>query len=98
MTITEITQTVADYYKVDQLLIYSRSRNKIESIARQISIHFALKYTRLSKTKIGAILSCRSHSVVVYSNKCVIELASVDKAFKKELINIENELLSKTFQ
>ena len=91
VTFELITECVCDFYNLDQELLYSKTRKREISDARQLVMFLAKKYTQLSSINIGQRLK-RDHATVLHSWKAVEERMSVDRDFRAEVEKIESIL------
>ncbi len=90
LTIDDIMTTVCQHYNVTQQDIYSKSRKREYVLARQISMYFAQKFTKMPTSRIGQLIGGRDHSTVIHSCSAIEQRLKVDKAFLEELRNIES--------
>ncbi|MFI3240465.1 MAG: chromosomal replication initiator protein DnaA [Bacteroidales bacterium] len=86
----QIVEHVAAYYNVDTDLIYSKSRKREISDARQVVMFMAKRLTKLPSTTIGLKLS-RNHATVLHAFKNIEERLSLEKTLQADLEKIENE-------
>ena len=68
----------------------SRSRKRDIALARQVSMFFAQKYTKMPASRIGQLIGNRDHSTVIHSCSTIEKRLKVDKAFAEEVNSIEN--------
>lgn len=90
LTIDDIIEKVCAHYNVTQPNIMSRSRKREFVIARQLSMYFAQKYTKMPASRIGQLVGGRDHSTVIHSCNTIDQRMKVDKAFVEEVTSIEN--------
>ena len=67
----------------------SKSRKRDYVTARQVSMFFAQKYTKMPASRIGKLVGNRDHSTVIHSCEKVEQRMRVDKDFSEELVSIE---------
>ena len=90
LTVDDILEKVCNHYHVQQQNVFSKSRKRDYVMARQISMYFAQKYTKMPASRIGQLIGGRDHSTVIHSCSTVEQRLKVDKAFSAELSSIEN--------
>ncbi|MDD6111384.1 MAG: helix-turn-helix domain-containing protein, partial [Prevotellaceae bacterium] len=66
-----------------------RSRKRDYVAARQLSMYFAQKYTKMPASRIGQLIGGRDHSTVIHSCSAIEQRLKVDKAFVEEFNSIE---------
>lgn len=90
LTIDDILERVCNHYSVTTQQVLSRSRKRDYVAARQMSMYFAQKYTKMPASRIGQLIGGRDHSTVIHSCSAVEQRLKVDKAFVSEVTSIEN--------
>ena len=87
-----IEDIVAQYYELDNkdLRIKSKRREVVEP--RQLVMHFAKKYTKLSFEKIGKLLGNANYTTVMYSVKKVNEFKLHDQIYRNTYNAIEEKI------
>lgn len=90
LTVDDILESVCQHYNVTPQAVNGRSRKRDLVVARQVSIYFAQKYTKMPASRIGKLIGGRDHSTVLYSCTQVEQRMKVDKKFQSELSSIEN--------
>lgn len=88
-----ITEKVGEYYKIDPEKIFSKSRKREISDARQMVMYLAKKHTNMLITTIGARFS-RNHATVIYAINNVDQRLKIEKKLQEEISKIENLLLA----
>lgn len=86
-----ITQEVAQFYNIDPDVIFTKSRKREISDARQIVMFLAKKIAKMPYTAIGTRLS-RTHATVMYACKCIEERLPLEKKLQEEIGKIEAAL------
>lgn len=89
LTVDDILDSVCQHYNVTPQAVNGRSRKRNLVLARQVSIYFAQKYTKMPASRIGKLIGGRDHSTVLYSCNQVEQRMKVDKKFQSELTSIE---------
>jgi len=89
-----ITQAVTDYYNLDPEAIFSKSRKREISDARQMVMYMAKKHANMPFTAIGTRLA-RTHATVLYACRSIDERLSLEKQLQADVTAIENSILSK---
>lgn len=87
-----ITQEVASYYQVDPDQIFTKSRKREISDARQMVMYMAKKHAKMPLTAIGTRLS-RTHATVLYACKNIEERLPIEKQLQDDVAKIEGSLL-----
>lgn len=90
LTIDDILERVCNHYSVTTQQVLSRSRKRDYVAARQMSMYFAQKFTKMPASRIGQLIGGRDHSTVIHSCSAVEQRLKVDKAFVAEVTSIEN--------
>ncbi|MBP3299046.1 MAG: chromosomal replication initiator protein DnaA [Muribaculaceae bacterium] len=88
-----IVEATASHYNLDADVIFSRSRVRDISDARQVIMYLASKLTDLSSTSIGYKLS-RTHVTVLHGIKTVENRMGVEPVFQESIEAIEKSLRS----
>ena len=91
ITFDFIAETVCNYYNINSDLLYSKSRKREISDARQVVMYLAKKYTPMSSTNIGVRLS-RNHATVLYACSSIEQRMALEKQLREDLAIIEGEL------
>ena len=87
-----ITQEVASYYQIDPDQIFTKSRKREISDARQMVMYMAKKHAKMPFTAIGTRLS-RTHATVLYACKNIEERLSLEKQLQIDVSKIESALM-----
>ena len=90
LTVDDILERVCNHYNVTTQQVLSRSRKRDYVAARQVSMYFAQKYTKMPASRIGQLIGGRDHSTVIHSCSTIEQRLKVDKAFVAEVTSIEN--------
>ncbi len=83
-----VTAAVCEYYGVDSDHIFTKSRKREISDARQVIMYLAKKIMRMPFTTIGVRLG-RTHATVMYSCKNIEERLPLEKQLSDDLAAIE---------
>ncbi|MDE6497623.1 MAG: chromosomal replication initiator protein DnaA, partial [Muribaculaceae bacterium] len=83
-----VTQAVCDHYGIDPDLIFTKSRKREISDARQVIMFLAKKIMKMPFTAIGARLG-RTHATVMYSCKNIEDRLPMEKQLSDDLNAIE---------
>jgi chromosomal replication initiator protein len=92
LSVEEIREQVASYFKITVDDINSRSRKRNIVQARQIVMHLAKELTNFSLAAIGSVLGNRNHATVLYALKSVKNLVDTDHLFKSDLERIKEKI------
>lgn len=88
-----IAREVSAFYGIESDALFTKSRKREISDARQIVMYLAKKHTDMPLTSIGRRLG-RSHATVIYAINTIEERLDFDKALKKDIKQIETALKS----
>lgn len=88
-----ITQEVASYYQIEPDRIFTKSRKREVSDARQMVMYMAKKHAKMPYTAIGTRLS-RTHATVLYACKNIEERLPIEKQLQADVSKIESALLN----
>jgi len=88
-----ITQKVAGYYDIDPDLIFTKSRKREISDARQMVMYMAKKHAKMPLKTIGTRLA-RTHATVIYACNNIEQRLPIEKQLQTDVAAIENSLLS----
>ncbi len=86
-----ITQEVAHHYNIDPDVIFTKSRKREISDARQVVMYLAKKLAKMPFTAIGTRLS-RTHATVLYACKSIEERLPIEKKLQEDITKIESAL------
>jgi len=88
-----IAREVAAYYGVNSDLIFTKSRKREISDARQITMYLAKRLAGMPLTAIGHRIG-RSHATVIYAVRHIEERIDLEKSLRDEVSKIEAAILS----
>lgn len=88
-----ITESVSHYYNIEPDDLFTKSRKREISDARQMVMYLAKKHVKMPLTAIGTRLS-RTHATVLYACKNIEERLPIEKQLQEDVSKIESELLS----
>lgn len=88
-----IAEKVSEFYNLDPDKIFSKSRKREISDARQMVMYLAKKHANMPTTTIGARLS-RNHSTVIYAINTLEQRIPLEKKLQEEVSRIESALMS----
>ena len=92
LTIETIVSKVCEHYKLDESVLYTKTRKREIVQVRQIAMFLAKKHTEHSASKIGHLIGNRDHATVLHACKIVKDLVEVDKEAKADIEEIEASL------
>lgn len=87
-----ITEGVANHFKIDSDLIFSKTRKREVSDARQMVMYLAKKHSKMSLTAIGARL-LRNYATVIHGCKNIEERLPYEKQLQMDVAAIEKAIL-----
>lgn len=90
VTASDITSAICKRYGLKQKDLESKSRKKPVASARQMAMYLCQKYTDMTLNQIGNEYGKRDHSTVLYACTQVRDRIGTDKAFRKEMEELEN--------
>ncbi|WP_417016567.1 chromosomal replication initiator protein DnaA [Alistipes sp.] len=94
ITIDHIIEVVCQYLNLDFERFNSTARTREIAQARQIAMYLAKQHTKAPLTTIGAAIGGRNHATVLHSCKAVTNLMETDKAFRRQVEEIEKRVLA----
>ena len=94
ITIDHIIEVVCEYLNLDFARFNSTERTREIAQARQIAMYLAKQHTKAPLTTIGAAIGGRNHATVLHSCKAVSNLIETDKAFRRQVEEIEKKVLA----
>ena len=89
-----IISQVCKFYSIDEVLLRGTQKNKGTADARQIAMYLAKQHTKAPLTTIGSAIGGRNHATVLHSCKAVTNLIETDKAFRRQVEEIEKKVLA----
>ena len=87
-----ITQEVASYYNISPDQLFTKSRKREISDARQMVMFMAKKHAKMPLKAIGARLD-RTHATVLYACKNIEERLPLEKKLQEDVSAIESAIL-----
>lgn len=88
-----IADEVCSFYKIDQDLLYTKTRKREVSDARQVVMYLAKKMAKMTIVGIGHKLD-RTHATVNHACKTIENRLPIDKQLQSELSQIESAIIS----
>ena len=89
-----IISEVCRFYSIEESVLRSTQKTKGTAEARQIAMYLAKQHTKAPLTTIGASIGGRNHATVLHSCKAVTNLIETDKAFRRQVEEIEKKVLA----
>ena len=90
-----IRDLVCQYFKIDPLMLRSKSRKRIHTYPRNIYVYLCRRYTDTTVEEIGKSID-RNHSTVLYSSEIIEHKMSSDGKVKNQVDFLEGKLKSMT--
>ena len=84
ISIENIQKTVADYYKIKVVEMYSKSRTRTVARPRQMAMAIAKELTTLSLPNIGEAFGGRDHTTVLHGYRKITELRNTDPTTNRD--------------
>ena len=94
ITIERILAVVCEHQSIELERLNSTERTRSVAQARQIAMYLAKQHTKAPLTTIGASIGGRNHATVLHSCKAVTNLIETDKAFRRQVEEIEKKVLA----
>ena len=88
-----IAQEVSAYYKIEPDQLFTKSRRREISDARQMVMFLAKKHAKMGLKAIGSRLS-RTHATVLYACRNIEERLPLEKRLQEDLSKLESAILS----
>lgn len=88
-----IARTVSEYYNIEVDQIFTKSRKREVSDARQMVMYLAKKHTKMPLKAIGTRLG-RTHATVLYACRLIDERLPLEKKLFDDISKIEAELFT----
>ena len=88
-----IAEQVSSYYNIEPDLLYTKTRKREVSDARQMVMFMAKKHAKMSLKTIGTRLS-RTHATVLYACRNIEERLPIEKQLQDDITKIEQSLFS----
>ena len=92
ISIEYIQKIVCDYFKISTEVINARTRKRDIVQARQLSMYFAKKYTKLPLSVIGAYCGNKDHATVLHACRTINNLYETDKKMKLYVDDIDKKM------
>lgn len=92
ISIEYIQKIICDYFKISIDQINTTCRKREISQARQLSMFFARKYTKLPLSSIGEHCGKRDHATVLHACRTIENLQETDKKMKMYIEDIEKKM------
>jgi chromosomal replication initiator protein len=89
ISIENIQQTVAEYYKIRVADLLSKNRARDVARPRQLAMSFAKEFTSLSLPQIGDRFGGRDHTTVLHACRKIRELIETDVKIKEDHKNLQ---------
>ncbi len=87
-----VTQQVCNHYDIDPDLVFTSTRKREVSDARQMLMYIAKKHAKMTFTAIGTRLS-RKHATVMYACQTIEQRLQHDKQLQHDVAEIEKALI-----
>ncbi|MBR2358806.1 MAG: chromosomal replication initiator protein DnaA [Bacteroidaceae bacterium] len=95
LDVPDVLEKVCEHYGVDTNAVFSKARKREIVQVRQVAMYLAKKHTEASFAKIGSLIGKRDHATVLHACKIVGAQIEVNKVFRSEIEELENELRRK---
>jgi chromosomal replication initiator protein len=88
----EIIEQVADYFRLSEDDLLSRSRKQAVAQARQIAMYLCRELTEESYSHIGTRFGGRDHSTVIHAYRKIDEKLESDTSLREDVSSLESRL------
>lgn len=92
LTIDDILDRVCEHFGLQRQQVQGRSRKRAIVVARQASMYFAQKYTKMPASRIGRLIAGRDHSTVIHSCAAIAQRITIEADFAAQMAEIETSL------
>lgn len=92
ISIEYIQKVICDYFNISTDTINAKTRKREIVTARQLSMYFAKKYTRLPLSTIGAYCGNKDHATVLHACRTITNLHETDKKMKLYIDDIDKKM------
>lgn len=92
ISIEYIQKIICDYFKISTDAINARTRKREIVQARQLSMYFAKKYTKLPLSLIGAYCGNKDHATVLHACKQIENLRQTDRYMRTMVEELTKKL------
>ncbi|MCQ2272441.1 MAG: chromosomal replication initiator protein DnaA [Bacteroidales bacterium] len=92
ISIEYIQKVVCDYFHISTDMINSKTRKREIVQARQLSMYFAKKYTKLPLANIGMYCGNKDHATVLHACRTIGNLYETDKKMQAAIDEIEKKM------
>ncbi len=92
ISIEYIQKVICDHFHISIDMINAKTRKREIVQARQLSMYFAKKYTKLPLSTIGAYCGNKDHATVLHACRTINNLYDTDKKIKLAIDEIEKKM------
>ncbi|MEG2069921.1 MAG: chromosomal replication initiator protein DnaA [Bacteroidales bacterium] len=92
ISIEYIQKIICDYFQISVDSINAKTRKREIVQARQLSMYFAKKYTKLPLSTIGSFCGNKDHATVLHACRTINNLYETDKKMKSCIDEIEKKM------
>ena len=89
ISIDNIQQTIAEYYKIRVSDLLSKKRSRDIARPRQLAMYFSKEFTNMSLPQIGDRFGGRDHTTVLHACRKIEELILCDSKIKEDHHNLQ---------
>jgi len=91
VTVENIRKLVCQYFKIDPLVLKSKSRKQIHAYPRSVFVYLCRQHTDMTVEEIGQSLN-RNHSTVLYASEVVEHKMKVDHKVRNQVNFLSRKL------
>ena len=95
LTVEQIVDEVAEYYRLDSEILLGRGRSKDVSAARQMAMYLAREETGASLPHIGTVLGGRDHTTVMHGWEKIASRIEHNDQLRREMLAIREMIYQK---
>jgi chromosomal replication initiator protein len=89
VTVEQIMETVADYYRITVESLHSNSRSRAVAFPRQMAMYLIRTEIALSYPQIGERLGKRDHTTILYGYEKISELLETDATVRRDMLELK---------
>ena len=97
LTIDDIIEYVAEYYRLEPSEIKGDSRAKEVVTPRYVAIYLARELTRASLPQIGTVFGNRKHATILYAYEKTKEMKEFDHNLRQEIKGLQEKIEAEYF-
>lgn len=92
ISVEYIQKIICDYFKISTEVINMKTRKREIVQARQLSMYFAKKYTKLPLSTIGEYCGHKDHATVLHAHRTISNLYETDKKMQMYVDDLDKKM------